>query len=291
MAGGVRRIVGLVAVGLVGLAACSTDSDSSSESAAGEPERRAPAVAAQASAGAEREVVQNGQLVVSVADVAEAGDRATDVVEEAGGFLFSQDSDLEDDPEVRITFKVPSERFRPVLDRLGDIGRTLSRTSSAQDVTDQVIDLDGRLASAQASADRLARAHRRRHEHRRRSSRSRRSSRPGRPRSSRCRAGCACSVTMRIWRPSRRGSRRRRSSRSAATCRASSTGSAPAWSRSLTGGLVVLTLAGFLLPFAPFALAGRWGWVRYRRRHPKPPPSPPPPPTFPQWSPGPPAPR
>jgi hypothetical protein len=44
----------------------------------------------------------------------------------------------------------------------------------------------------------------------------------------------------------------------------------------VTGSVVVLALVGFLLPFTPFALAGRWGWVRHRRRHPKPPTPPPP---------------
>ena len=291
MSGGVRRIVGLVAVGLVGLAACSTDSDSSSESAGGEPDQnRAPAVAAQASAGADRDVVQNGQLVVSVADVAEAGDRATDVVEEAGGFLFSQDSDLEDDPEVRITFKVPSERFRPVLDRLGDIGRTLSRTSSAQDVTDQVVDLDGRLASAQASADRLraliadaaSTAEIIAVEKELEAREAEIESMQGRLRVLRDRADMA-TIEARFT----------------AQEQLEVSSDLPGFLDGLrtglvalvTGGLVVLTLAGFVLPFAPFAVAGRWGWVRYRRRHPKPPPSPPPPPTFPRWSPGPPAPR
>ena len=290
MSGGVRRIVGLVAVGLVGLAACSTDSDSSSESAAGEPERRAPAVAAQASAGAEREVVQNGQLVVSVADVADAGDRATDVVEEAGGFLFSQDSDLEDDPEVRITFKVPSERFRPVLDRLGDIGRTLSRTSSAQDVTDQVIDLDGRLASAQASAERLrgliadatSTAEIIAVEKELEAREAEIESMQGRLRVLRDHADLA-TIEARFT--------AQEELEVSSDLPGFLDGLRTGLIALLTGGLVVLTLAGFLLPFAPFALAGRWGWVRYRRRHPKPPPSHQPPPTFPQWSPGPPAPR
>jgi hypothetical protein len=289
MSGGVRRIVGLVAVGLVGLAACSADSDSSSESAAGEPEQnRAPAVAA--STGADRDVVQNGQLVVSVVDVAEAGDRATDVVEEAGGFLFSQDSDLEDDPEVRITFKVPSERFRPVLDRLGDIGRTLSRTSSAQDVTDQVVDLDGRLASAQASADRLraliadaaSTAEIIAVEKELEAREAEIESMQGRLRVLRDRADMA-TIEARFT--------AQEELEVSSDLPGFLDGLRTGLVALLTGGLVVLTLAGFVLPFAPFAVAGRWGWVRYRRRHPKPPSSPPPPPTFPQWSPRPPAPR
>lgn len=126
-----------------GLASCGAD------------ERAVPTQAAPTPATADRDIVYTADLVVSVRHPDRAADRATDLVEQAGGSLFSQQADLEHTDEVRVTFHVPPARFRSVLDRLGRLGTTLSRSSTATDVTDDVVDLQGRLDGARASAARL----------------------------------------------------------------------------------------------------------------------------------------
>jgi Domain of unknown function (DUF4349) len=280
MVGDLKRIL-FVLVGAVALlASCSSDSDGGSEpSAAPAPAAEVPVLAAQTAAGRSRDLVQKATVVVSVDDAARAGDRATDLVEEAGGFLAAQESDLEGDAEVRITFKVPPERFRAVLDDLSALGRPLTRTSTTEDVTDRVVDLDGRLASARASAERLraliadART-----------------------------TGDIIAVEKELERreaeiESMQGQLRVLRDRvSLGTIEAHFTqkdelevsGNLPGFLDGLraglvafvTGGLLVLTLVGFALPFAPFALLGWWLWRRYRHRHPRPPrPAPP----YPQW--------
>ena len=74
---------------------------------------------------------------------------------DADGLVFSQSSDLEGLKESRLTIKVPPERFESVLTSLAGLGRALKRDIRSQDVTEQVVDVDGRLRTAQASADRL----------------------------------------------------------------------------------------------------------------------------------------
>jgi hypothetical protein len=102
-----------------------------------------------------RDVAYVAQLDVRVEDVVDAGRAAVDAVERAGGFLFAQQADLERSPVAVLTFKVPPESFRTVLDALGDLGEPLRQQVDAEDVTDQVVDLEGRAATARVSVERL----------------------------------------------------------------------------------------------------------------------------------------
>jgi hypothetical protein len=52
-------------------------------------------------------------------------------------------------------FKVPPAAFQRVLDQLAALGTPLEKMVSTNDVTDQVVDLQGRLETAEASAQRL----------------------------------------------------------------------------------------------------------------------------------------
>lgn len=99
-----------------------------------------------------RKVIHTADLTVRVDDAAGATEEATRLVAGAGGLVFAQTSEPR---EARLTLKVPPERFEPVMAALGDLGLALKRQSKAQDVTDQVVDLDGRLRTALASAERL----------------------------------------------------------------------------------------------------------------------------------------
>lgn len=103
----------------------------------------------------DRQVIYTADLVVRVADVERATDQAVALAEDAGGLLFEQRSDLEGDQETDLVLKVPPDELDGFLAALVDLGTQLRRDLQAEDVTDQVVDLDGRLASARASADRL----------------------------------------------------------------------------------------------------------------------------------------
>ena len=106
-------------------------------------------------AGAERAVIRTAELEVRVDDVPGASERALAVVEGAGGFLSGQRSDLSGDARAVLTFKVPPEAFLDVLTDLAELGDLVQRRVGSDDVTEQVVDLEGRLAATTASVDRL----------------------------------------------------------------------------------------------------------------------------------------
>lgn len=112
-----------------------------------------PVAAALASAQVDaRKVIHTADLTVRVDDAARATGEATRLAAGAGGLVFAQTSQRR---ETRMTLKVPPDTFEPVMAALGDLGVALKRQSKAQDVTDQVVDLEGRLRTALASAERL----------------------------------------------------------------------------------------------------------------------------------------
>jgi hypothetical protein len=102
----------------------------------------------------ERKVVYTAEVDVRVPAAAKA---ATDAVEEtkrAGGHLFSQNSQ-DDSRTAELVLKVPGDRFEELLGKIEALGQVLRRAQKAQDVTAEVVDVEGRLKNAQASAERL----------------------------------------------------------------------------------------------------------------------------------------
>jgi hypothetical protein len=106
-------------------------------------------------AGAQRSVIRTAELEVRAGDVPRASERALSRVEAAGGFLAAQRSDLDGDARAVLTFKVPPDAFLTVLSDLADLGHLVTRQVGSDDVTEQVVDLEGRLAATTASVDRL----------------------------------------------------------------------------------------------------------------------------------------
>ena len=103
----------------------------------------------------DRQVISTADLVVRVGKVGDATRRAQQITHDAGGLVFALDSNLDGGTQARVTLKVPPDRFDGVVDTLAALGRALQRQVKAQDVTEDVVDLSGRLKSATASADRL----------------------------------------------------------------------------------------------------------------------------------------
>jgi hypothetical protein len=99
-----------------------------------------------------RDVIFTGDLLVRVSSLAKATPEAVDLAGANGGFLFSQASD---EDSTKLVLKVPSNQFDATVVALAALGKELRRNLNAQDVTSDVVDADGRLKTAQASADRL----------------------------------------------------------------------------------------------------------------------------------------
>ncbi len=105
--------------------------------------------------GVPREVITTADLVVRVDDVEVAADQARDLATGAGGFVAQQSADLEEGRTASITLRVPAGTFDDLMDGLTGLGEVLERELGTQDVTDQVVDLEVRIANTEVSAQRL----------------------------------------------------------------------------------------------------------------------------------------
>ncbi|MER8029664.1 DUF4349 domain-containing protein [Streptomyces bauhiniae] len=102
-------------------------------------------------------VIRTASLEVEVRDVPGALAKARQVTEDMGGYVGEESTDRDDDgsERTRVVLRVPSERYAEVLGSLQGTGKLLRRTARAQDVTDQVVDVDSRIKSQRASVARV----------------------------------------------------------------------------------------------------------------------------------------
>lgn len=96
-------------------------------------------------------------LRVRVDDPAAKATAAEKVVTKAGGYVERQNQTGEGSSSAyaTTTFRVPSAKYRDVLDRLGKLGERTSLTQQTDNVTQRVADVDARIKSAKASLERL----------------------------------------------------------------------------------------------------------------------------------------
>lgn len=171
----VRKGFAVVVGTLVILSACGGSGDNASDSSSATFDRSAGEAAPSPSSGsgaptadvdqsvlsaqaAGRQVIFTARLQVEVADVFSAAAEAKRLATASGGFLFSErsvETESSAQPQSEITFKLPPERFGGVMDDLARLGRERGRQVDASDVTAQLVDLDARLKSAEASLERV----------------------------------------------------------------------------------------------------------------------------------------
>jgi len=126
------------------------------ESAAGGRSAAVPDAAIDPALVAEdREIISTAEVHLHVADLSDARRRLNRLVGRAGGYVFGENTDLREGARTRIVVKVPPRRFRSLLDDLGTLGDVETQTIDTDDVTDQVVDLDSRISTAEASVFRL----------------------------------------------------------------------------------------------------------------------------------------
>ncbi|MEV8513888.1 DUF4349 domain-containing protein [Dactylosporangium sp. NPDC051484] len=103
-----------------------------------------------------RSIIYSGTMTVQVKDVNAAAAQAVALATGAGGFVSGDNRQINGQSSTAtLTLRVPAAKFQTTLDNLKGIGDEKSRQVSAQDVTDQVADVDSRLKTAQASVDRI----------------------------------------------------------------------------------------------------------------------------------------
>ena len=102
-----------------------------------------------------RDIIFTAEMTVAVTDVTAAGEEATRAIQGLGGFLFGQHTIGSPNPTSVLTFKVQPEDFQIALAALGSIGEVRTQNVTASDVTERIVDLESRIATATASVDRL----------------------------------------------------------------------------------------------------------------------------------------
>jgi hypothetical protein len=121
-----------------------------------------------------REIVSNASATVVVEDVRAAADAIRQEAERRGGYVESQNiANTSSAPRSAgegmiepawpyagagdgwIVVRVPADQLTEAIEDLGAIGEVSSSSISAQDVTDQAIDLRARITAAEASVTRL----------------------------------------------------------------------------------------------------------------------------------------
>lgn len=102
-------------------------------------------------------IIRTASLTVQVEDVPKALDEARTTTENAGGYIGDETTTRDEDgaERTRVVLRVPVQRYDDVLADLQGAGKLLARTAKAQDVTDQVVDVDSRIKSQRASVVRV----------------------------------------------------------------------------------------------------------------------------------------
>ena len=154
------------------LAGCSRQDSASSAAGASVAEADAPAAAGATAAGVKgaagkgagvkgaglqtgallRDVVRTAALTVRVDDLRAAADAARELAEREGGGLEAEDA-YEDQDVLRL--RVDPQRLDEALAALARLGTERARSLGSEDVTEQVADLDSRLATQRASVERV----------------------------------------------------------------------------------------------------------------------------------------
>lgn len=143
-------------------AGAGADADGAADGAASSAEERADAKPAGSKAApkpgaAATHVIRTATLSVEVKNVARAVAAARGAAEGAGGLVATEETERLDDAREtsHLVLRVPQDRYQEVLRELAGSGKLLSRTSEAKDVTDQVVDVDSRIATQRASVARV----------------------------------------------------------------------------------------------------------------------------------------
>jgi hypothetical protein len=107
-------------------------------------------------ADVQRSIIYTGSVVIRVKDVDAAAAAASTLASGSGGYVGGDNRTIDSSRSIAtLTLRVPSASFYTTLTALDALGSPQSRNVSTQDVTQQVIDVQSRLKTEQASVDRI----------------------------------------------------------------------------------------------------------------------------------------
>lgn len=102
--------------------------------------------------GVDRRLIRTAAMELAVNDVVGAMRQAREIVADAGGYAGQQDQRGD---TATVTLHVPSDRFDRAVDELSALGRPTALSQTAQDVTEQIVDVESRITTQRASVDRV----------------------------------------------------------------------------------------------------------------------------------------
>ncbi|MDB1089160.1 DUF4349 domain-containing protein [Streptomyces sp. ACA25] len=102
-------------------------------------------------------VVRNARVTVVTADVPGQYAKAVALTEEAGGYVSAEltEQHSEGYERSRVTLRVPPQQYAGLLAQLSALGELHRREISTEDVTDQVVDVESRIATQEESVARV----------------------------------------------------------------------------------------------------------------------------------------
>lgn len=168
---GRRLAAGLVIVAGIGLAGCSasgagmrsaSEADSAGGSGsggqgvkAGAPQQPQQAQERQVSQpGVDRKLIRTATLDLTAEDVVPVTNKARALAAELGGFAGKEDVRTD---SATLTLHIPSTQFDSALERLSNLvpNGVRARSQTAQDVTEELVDVDSRIATQKTSVARV----------------------------------------------------------------------------------------------------------------------------------------
>lgn len=99
-----------------------------------------------------RQVIRTASISLTVSNVTKTAADVRGITAGAGGYTGSENTRSD---QADFTLQVPTTTLDQVLDRIAALGIPTDRGEQAQDVTNQLVDVQSRVASQQASVDRV----------------------------------------------------------------------------------------------------------------------------------------
>lgn len=113
-------------------------------------------------AATERLIIREGNITIAVEKTRQTRDQIEDITSELAGqgayVVSSSESGRGEnlEPYINITVRVPVEQFSAVMDQIADMGVEVdSRNETSQDVTEEYVDIAGRIEATELSIEQL----------------------------------------------------------------------------------------------------------------------------------------
>ncbi len=106
----------------------------------------------------ERAIISKGNVQLNAADVEKAAFDVQALVDKVGGEITDRETSTDDEGEVRLArlvLRIPAKNYSDAFDALEKVANLTSSSSTSEDVTTQIIDIDSRIRAQRASLSRV----------------------------------------------------------------------------------------------------------------------------------------